>query len=88
MSSRHLQRKDSKASTKTGNYWIDRKDLFDEVVTTKTPDFIAEFINNVDDRFIGRFAKEPTLAALFIKRPDIVDQVLKKIDTMTMIWCI
>ena len=26
-----------------------------------------------------RDAKRPTLAALFIKRPDIVDQVLKKI---------
>ena len=52
--------------------WEYRKDLFDYVVM-KSVEFIAGFINQVED------AKRPTLAALFIKRPDEVDQVLKKI---------
>ena len=52
--------------------WKDRNDLFDHVVT-KSVEFIAGFINQVED------AKRPTLAALFIKRFDIVDEVLKKI---------
>ena len=39
----------------------------------KSVDFIAGFINQVEN------AKRPTLAALFIKRSDEVDQVLKKI---------
>ena len=53
--------------------WKDRNDLFDHVVT-KSVEFIVEFINQVKN------AKIPTLAALFIKRPDIVDEVLKKIE--------
>ena len=53
--------------------WRHRNDLFDYVVT-KSVEFIAGFINQVED------VKRPTLAALFIKRPDIVDQVLKKIE--------
>ena len=53
--------------------WSDRKDLFDYVVT-KSVKFIAGFIDQVKD------AKGPTLAALFFKRPDIVDDVLNKID--------
>ena len=52
--------------------WKDRNDLFDHVVT-KSVEFIVGFINQVED------AKKPTLAALFIKRPDKVDEVLKKI---------
>ena len=52
--------------------WSDRKDLFDHVVM-KSVEFIAGFINQVE------YAKRPTLAALFIKRPDEVDQVLRKI---------
>ena len=43
-------------------------------MVTKGVDFIIGFINQVED------AKRPTLAALFIKRPDIVDEVLKKIE--------
>ena len=42
-------------------------------MVTKSVEFIVGFINQVED------AKRPTLAALFIKRPDIVDEVLKKI---------
>ena len=53
--------------------WQNRKDLFDYVVT-KSVEFIIGFINQVED------AKRRTLAALFIKRPDIVDEVLKKIN--------
>ena len=53
--------------------WKDRKDLFDYVVT-KSVEFIIGFINQVEN------AKRPTLAALFIKRSDEVDQVLKKIE--------
>ena len=53
--------------------WEYRKDLFDYVVT-KSVDFIIRFINQVEN------AKERTLAALFIKRCDEVDQVLKKIE--------
>ena len=52
--------------------WKFRNDLFDHVVT-KSVEFIAGFINQVGG------AKRRTLAALFIKRSDIVDQVLKKI---------
>ena len=52
--------------------WKDRNDLFDHVVT-KSVEFIVGFINQVEN------AKRPTLAALFIKRPDMVDEVLKKI---------
>ena len=52
--------------------WRDRNDLFDHVVM-KSVEFIAGFINQVED------AKKHTLAALFIKRPDEVDHVLKKI---------
>jgi len=52
--------------------WEDRDDLFDEVVT-KDVDFIAGFFNQI------KGAKKPTLAALFIKRPNVVDQVLKRI---------
>ena len=39
----------------------------------KSVEFIAGFINQVKN------VKRPTLAALFIKRSDMVDQVLKKI---------
>ena len=53
--------------------WWNRKDLFDYVVT-KDVEFIIGFINQVDS------AKKPTLAALFIKRPDDVDEILKKIN--------
>ena len=52
--------------------WRNRNDLFDYVVT-KSVEFITGFINQVGN------AKRPTLAALFIKRSDEVDQVLKKI---------
>jgi hypothetical protein len=52
--------------------WENRNDLFDEVVT-KSVMFIAEFIKQVEK------AKSLTLAALFVKRPDMVDQVLEKI---------
>jgi hypothetical protein len=53
--------------------WRDRKNLFDYVIT-KDVVFIAAFINRV------RVLKIPTLAALFIKRSDEVDQVLEKIE--------
>src|SRR3984957_19796742 len=53
--------------------WKDRNDLFDYVVT-KSVEFIIGFINQVRD------LTRPTLAALFIKKTDIVDQVLKKIE--------
>ena len=52
--------------------WRHRKDLFDHVVM-KSVEFIAGFINQVV------YVKTRTLAALFIKRSDEVDQVLKKI---------
>ena len=52
--------------------WRDRNDLFDHVVT-KDIEFITGFIKQVED------AKRLTLAALFIKRSDEVDEVLKKI---------
>ena len=58
--------------------WKHRKDLFDHVVT-KSVEFIAGFINQV------RKAKTPTLAALFLKRLDKVDQVLRKTNTMILI---
>ena len=72
MSSRHLKRMDLEASRDDWRKWSDRNDLFDYVVT-KSVEFITGFINQVED------AKRPTLAALFIKRSDEVDQVLKKI---------
>jgi len=53
--------------------WRDRTDLFDCVVT-KGVEFIVGFINQVLD------AKRRTLAALFINRSDIVDQVLERIN--------
>src|SRR3984957_13114384 len=53
--------------------WQYRKDLFDYVVTNSA-DSIARFINQVV------YAKRFTLAALFVKRLDIVDDVLKKIN--------
>ena len=40
----------------------------------RSVEFIVGFINQVEN------VKRPTLAALFIKRPDIVDEVLKKIE--------
>ena len=43
--------------------WENRKDLFDHVVMKNT-EFIVGFINQVEN------LKRPTLAALFIKRPD------------------
>src|ERR1700722_13820836 len=52
--------------------WEHRKDLFDHVVM-KSVGFITGFIKQVEK------AKIPTLAALFIKRSDMVDQMLKKI---------
>ena len=52
--------------------WEDREDLFDHVVT-KDIDFIIGFINQVEK------AKIPTLAALFVKRPDAVNQVLNNV---------
>jgi hypothetical protein len=52
--------------------WRDRNDLFDEVVM-KSVDFIAGFINQVED------GKRLTFAALFVKRSDVVDKVLKRI---------
>jgi hypothetical protein len=53
--------------------WGNRDDLFDCVVT-KSVEFVAGFINQV------KWAKISTLAALFIKRSDEVDQVLLKIN--------
>src|ERR1700722_2833018 len=47
--------------------WEHRKDLFDYVVT-KSVEFIIRFIKKVEN------AKRPTLAALFIKRCDEVDE--------------
>ena len=41
---------------------------------TKSVDFIAGFINQV------KRCKERTLAAIFLKRPEIVDEVLEKIE--------
>ena len=58
--------------------WRDRKDLFDHVVM-KSVEFITGFINQVEN------LKRPTLAALFIKRSDEVDQVLEKIKYNEMI---
>src|ERR1700722_13105538 len=52
--------------------WQHRKDLFDHVVM-KSVEFIIGFINQAKN------LKGPTLAALFIKRSDEVDQVLKNI---------
>src|ERR1700722_6428692 len=52
--------------------WQYRIDLFDHVVT-KSVEFIVEFINQVWR------AKSPIFAALFMKRSDEVDEVLKKI---------
>ena len=52
--------------------WKYRTDLFDYMIM-KNAEFIAGFINQV------RKLKRAALAALFIKRLDIVDEVLKKI---------
>src|ERR1700722_3730237 len=67
-----LNEKGFKSIKRDWEKWRDRVDLFDHVVT-KSVDFIARFINQVEN------AKRPTLAALFVKRPDAVDEVLKKI---------
>ena len=72
MSSKHLKRNGFESIKRDWRKWEDRNDLFDHVVM-KSVEFIVGFINQVED------AKRPTLAALFIKRPDKVDQVLKKI---------
>src|ERR1700722_5020765 len=53
--------------------WQHRDDLFDHVVA-KSVEFIIGFINQVKN------LKGPTLAALFIKRFDEVDQVLENIE--------
>ena len=53
--------------------WRDRKDLFDYVVT-RSVEFIIGFIDKVWD------VNGHTLAALFLKKPDMVDEVLKKIN--------
>jgi hypothetical protein len=55
-----------------GQKWLFRNDLFDEVVTNNL-DYICNFINQV------WWAKKRTLAALFIKRPELVDKVLNSI---------
>jgi hypothetical protein len=52
--------------------WYDRNDLFD-CVATKDIDFIVGFINRFRDFEIY------ALAALFIKRPEKVDQVLERV---------
>lgn len=52
--------------------WQYRNDLFDEVVM-KSVEFIVGFINQAE------WAKRYTLAALFLKRSDKVDEVLEKI---------
>jgi hypothetical protein len=54
-------------------YWRNRNDLFDYVVM-KSVEFIAGFIKKVE------YARKHTLAALFAKRLDIVEEVLKKIE--------
>ena len=54
-------------------HWCDRKDLFDSVVM-RDIEFIIGFIKQVD------YAQERILAALFVKRPDEVDKVLKRIE--------
>ena len=61
--------------------WKKRNDLFDYVVM-EDPDFIIRFIN-----YVG-MAKRRTLAALFIKRSDAIDKVLKEInyDDNDLIW--
>ena len=69
---RARRQKDLKVSREIWEKWENRKDLFDHVVM-KSVEFIIGFINQVED------AKRPTLAALFLKRPDMVDEVLKKI---------
>ena len=43
-------------------------------MVTKSVEFITGFINQVE------YAKKHTLAALFLKRSDVVDEVLKKIE--------
>src|SRR6202044_3797688 len=53
--------------------WRERKDLFDYVVT-RSVEFIIGFIDKVWD------VNGHTLAALFLKKPDMVDEVLKKIN--------
>ena len=53
--------------------WEKRNDLFDYVIM-KSVEFIIGFIKKVDE------LKRPVLAALFIKRPDVVEKVLKKIE--------
>jgi hypothetical protein len=68
-----LQEKEFGRMEKDWGKWRHRKDLFDQVVT-KSVKFIIEFINQVDG------ATRYTLAALFVKRPDVVDQVLEKIE--------
>jgi hypothetical protein len=65
---------ESKVSSRIGTKWWNRNDLFDYVVTTKDPAFIARFINQI------REATQPILAALFLKRPDMADQVLGQIQ--------
>lgn len=52
--------------------WSYRNDLFDHAIT-KGVGFLLEFINQVED------AKRHILATLFLKRPDVVDNVLTNI---------
>ena len=59
-------------STKNWREWKRRMNLYDKVVT-RSVRFIAGFINQF------KWTKRPTLAALFIKRLDMVDEVLNKI---------
>ena len=61
-----------KSIKKNWRKWIGRKDLFD-YMATKDPEFISKFINRI------RSAKERTLAALFLHRPEMVDDVLRRI---------
>ena len=67
-----LAEKGFKSVKRDGRTWKDRDDLIDYVVM-KSVEFIIGFINQVGD------LKIPTLAALFLKRYDAIDQVLKKI---------
>ena len=53
--------------------WKYCNDLFDHLIT-RNLDFIVGFLNQIKD------AKTPTLAALFIKKPDLANEVLKRIE--------
>ena len=72
MSLTHLKRTGFVSIKRDWKKWMHRKDLIDYVIT-KSVGFISGFISQVEN------LKRPTFAALFIKRFDMVDEVLNDV---------